>query len=117
MNIREAYQIMQEASGIEVGDKVKVLRANIKNELGSNTAYHTKEELDRRGREGKVSKVDKDCIIVNTTSDCMYWIPFFVLEIIEKAEVKKAKDEKMVNIRGKDYSESTIQKALQEYVQ
>ena len=111
MDIREAYQVMQEASGIKVGDTVKVLRTNISDELGSSTCQHTAEELERRGKLGIVKTVGQNLIIMITTSNEQYILPFFVLEVIEKA-----KNENMLTVNGKEYSESTLQKALQQYV-
>lgn len=111
MDIKEAYEIMQRECGIEVGDTVKILRANIENELDSNTAYHTEAEISKRGRHGVVIEVEDGYIDVLTTLNEPYRIPFFVLEVIKKAE-----KENMITVNGKEYSESTIKKALQEYV-
>ncbi len=87
MKIEEAYKTMQEASGIKVGDKVKVLRANERDELGSNTCYHTESELDYNGRDGVVIGIDSNGVSIELPTGRIYRIPFFVLEVVEKAKI------------------------------
>ncbi len=111
MTITEAYEIMQDACGIKVGDTVKILRTNVNYELGSTAAFHTESELERSGRIGIVCKMLDRSMLVRMPDGYGFQMPFFILEVIEKA-----KQENMLTVNGKEYSESTIQKALQQYV-
>ena len=109
MDLKEAYAVMQKASGIEVGDKVRVLRSFSSSEMGLDSCSV---ELNSRAKKGTVDTIEKNRIAVKYADIGGWdWFPFFALEIIEKA-----KQEKMVTIGGKEYSESTIKKALKDYV-
>ena len=111
MTIEKAYETMQAECGIEVGDTVKILRTNRSNELGSSCVFHTESELGRSGRIGIVLKMLSRSIFVKMPNDNLFEMPFFILEVIEKVKPKN-----MLTVNGKEYSESTIQKALQQYV-
>ncbi len=106
MDIKEAYKVMQAQwvidNDIEVGDKVKILRAIKTNELGS-----------CGGRGDYANKIGKiGCIADNYIDMTTYgFFPFFTLELVEKK-----KEEKMITVKGKEYSEDTLHKALQAYV-
>lgn len=116
MDIKLAYKIMQEASGIKVGDRVKILRNFGENELGSSV-------VDGR-IEGDKQKAIKDRVTGTVTEvlDSHLWVdcgrkysgcwafPFFVFEVVEKA-----KSENMIKVDGKEYSEATLKKMIQQY--
>lgn len=98
--LRDAYQIMQDSCGINVGDKVKVLRKAKDYEMGWPLLWI--ESMDRYvGYEYIVNYFENDgvrlisCIHPKIYNDrygerhpCIF--PFFVLELIEsKPEIKK----------------------------
>ncbi|KKM61557.1 hypothetical protein LCGC14_1530490 [marine sediment metagenome] len=94
MDIEKAYDVLQAASGIEVGDRVRVLRTNKHYELGSRAVAHSMKELEG-GRAGIVSRIDEGRIIVDMDNGVNVWhLPFFVLEVIKKAEPEKMEDKK-----------------------
>lgn len=111
MNIKEAYKTMQAECGIDIGDTVKVLRSFKHNEMGYSGC-----PLDATGVTGTVTgSQGKDGIRVTFDKEhddygTWHWFPFFVLKLIEKK-----KDENMITVKGKEYSESTLHKAIQEY--
>lgn len=81
MNINEAYRVMQEASGIKVGDKVKVLRKAKNSEMGWGNAWV--EEMDKTiGRTFLVIEIEKQAGIQLDLNLCLDF-PFFVLEVVE----------------------------------
>lgn len=114
MNVREAYIVLQRASGIKVGDKVRCLRHFEKKEMGSSIDHsrHTQKAafIDDKA-VGVITEVDETSLWVNCGSDygCGWSFPFFALEIV--GPVKK-----MITVAGKEYSESTLARAMQEYV-
>ena len=91
MDIKEAYKVMQRASGIKVGDRVRVLRTNRQEELGTDAPFHSQSELDRSGTEGVVLKMYSSEINLKMDSGKCFNMPFFVLEIIESAKVIELK--------------------------
>lgn len=95
MNIEEAYRVMQENSGIEVGDKVRVLRKAKRHEMGWWNSW----ESSMDSSVGKVLTVlgVYDNGIRLTDYSIKYKYPFFVLEIVEKHN-----DKKKVVIDGKE---------------
>lgn len=106
MNTREAYIIMQEASGIEVGDTVKVLRVAKTHEMGWDNSWVSRMEPTI----GEIFVVDCLCNggegIHNRGNDADY--PFFVLEIVEKV-VKRP----TVKVGAKTYYEDEAIPQLQ----
>ena len=108
MNLQEAYRVMQKASGIEVGDTVRILRKFKNCELGSDccTWDSGSSKKKMQGQTEKVNKVVSRSIWIDN-----YEFPFFALEIVEKA-----KSEKMITVRGKEYSEETAYLAIKAYV-
>ena len=103
MNIKEAYEVMQKASGIKKGDKIKILRTSIEDEMGY-CGCSTSEV-------GEIEKVTRTQGEDGIQIDGYFWYPFFILEVVEKA-----KDENMITVAGKEYSEATLAKAMKEYV-
>lgn len=96
MDIKEAYKVMQENCGIEVGDKVRVLRKAKDYEMGWGNSWADGMD-DWIGNEFIVNKVwDGEGIKLDTNDD-YYNFPFFVLEIVEKHNTKKK-----IVIDGKD---------------
>lgn len=110
LDIKEAYKVMQEASGIKVGDRVKVLRKAEDCEMG--WEYGWLGSMDER--IGEVLFVDgiKD----NAVRTNKGYFPFFVLEVIEpetvKTDIKEqnmSKDKReIVSLRHKEYGYMVI---------
>ncbi|KKL77169.1 hypothetical protein LCGC14_2037550 [marine sediment metagenome] len=110
MELREAYCVMQAASGIEKGDTVRVIRTTKKDEMG----YNGSPTNCVKTVSTVIEVQEADGIELRNTdipaSHGTYWFPFFALEIVEKA-----KPEKMITINGKDWSEKTIAEALRNH--
>lgn len=88
MNIEEAYLAMQEASGIEVGDVVKILRKATDHEMGWKNTWPC--EMDEHvGQTEVVSDIAKGGI---TLDNHFFAFPFFVLEVVKKYEEFKPFD-------------------------
>ena len=83
VSLADAYLTMQKASGIEVGDTVKVLRKANDKEMGWDN-YWPRDMDIYIGCTRKVTSIDKYGI---TVDNCKF--PFFVLEITEKCQMKK----------------------------
>jgi hypothetical protein len=82
MNINEAYITLQKASGIEVGDTVKILRKAKNFEMGWNA--HWAPVMDNTvGATFQVKEICDLRGIRNPNNSCVY--PFFVLKIVKKA--------------------------------
>ncbi|KKL77170.1 hypothetical protein LCGC14_2037560 [marine sediment metagenome] len=120
MDIKTAYCVMQAASGIEVGDTVKVLREFRHNEMGfgSDTcqSYGWDSFVEKKKMQGKefiVIEIGHNFVKLRLPEHPYTPIfPFFALEI-----VKKAKSEKMLNIKGNMWSEATIAEALRKHAE
>jgi hypothetical protein len=86
MNEHEAYLTLQAASGIEVGDKVKVLRKAEDGEMGWDNSWAR--SMDNFiGHVGTISNIDgSNGCRVNFTEpvEDRFAFPFFVLELVEK---------------------------------
>ena len=106
--VKEIYRLMQKECGIEIGDKVKVLRKFKDWEMGCDACWRSGKK-ERIGGIFTVKIVDTYSIVIDTDGDCVF--PFFALELVEKA-----KPDKMITVEGKEYSESTLAKAMKEYV-
>ncbi len=109
-----AYVVMQKASGIKVRDKVRVLRRAESYEMGWGNfwcdgceASIEKTLTVQRISDGDIN-LDTSAVANASTGQ---GFPFFVLEVVEPA-----KPEKMITVCGKEYSEATLEKAMQEYV-
>lgn len=109
MDIKQAYKVMQAASGIKVGDKVKVLRMAKDYEMGWREVWAATmdEMVDKSFKTTRLTEQGVYCANKHGNSYCF---PFFVLEIVEKA-----KQEKMIDIYGKMWSESSIAEALKNH--
>lgn len=80
MTDQEKYIAGQKASGIEVGDTVRVARKFAKGDQGCDiTYYETCHKIDTKG---KVQEIDSDGYI--RLHD--YWHPWFTLEIVKKKD-------------------------------
>ena len=93
MDIKEAYCVMQaewvKLYDVKVGTKVRVLRAGVKNELGSHAYSHAQEELNKHYLLGEIRSINPDYIDF-TSKDIMGWMtPFFVLEVVGQPDVKE----------------------------
>ena len=83
MNEREAYLVLHKASGIKVGDRVKVLRSAAGNEMGWFNSWDS----------GMDAAIGKEFIITEDRGvsgfhipDIGYRFPFFVLEKVSSAD-------------------------------
>jgi hypothetical protein len=85
-DLSECYKKMQEASGIKVGDKVKVLRKASRFENGWNNSWKMDDAV---GNIYAVVKVESDHDIHLSYNDGHFGFPFFVLEKIEDGPRKK----------------------------
>ncbi len=92
MGIKEAYKVMQKASGIKVGDKVRCLRHFIDEELGSSCSssklQSQKSAFIDKGATGIVSSECSGHLWVSCGRDYggSWAFPFFVLEVVEPAK-------------------------------
>lgn len=128
MTLQEAYRIMFEASGIEEGDTVKVLRKAQEDEMGWNCPWNSEGGMDQTvGHTGKVVDVHGDArgdargVRVEFGGPINTWwqYPFYVLEIIEKAKPERkdmakykskivAREEKVDTVRVEDFDADKI---------
>ena len=115
--VKEAYGVLQAACGIEVGDKVKVVRKFVGYEIGWGSCHDWNSTSNKEGMQDGVYKVSsvtcRNYIIVAHSTEYNYEFPFFALELVEKAE--KAKPDNMIDIHGKKWSEDTIAEALKKH--
>jgi len=93
MNVYEAYLIMQDASGIGVGDTVKVLRGAESCAMGWDNTWDM--NMDKR--------IDREAVVTSINGNRgvslrgPYSYPFFVLDIVKKAE-----EHHTISIDGKE---------------
>ena len=114
MDIKEAYVKLQ-ASWVKLwnvkkGTRVKILRTNKSREFGADCASHIESELKAQGNMGIVDIIEEHRIWVKMHKGYDWVLPFFVLEVLE------TEPENMITVAGKEYSESTLAKAIKEYV-
>ena len=107
MDLQEAYRAMQKASGIEVGDKVKVIRRFRACELGSGSGEWNW-SIGKEGMQGQFGVVTGIDTVMGFIKVGHWEFPFFALEIVEKA-----KPAKILTVGG---LESAITKAMKAYV-
>jgi len=85
MEIREAYKVMQAASGIEVGDTVKVLRTAKGAECGWDNSWVR--DMDKSiGKSMVVMRIASFYGIELKDGNNRFTYPFYVLEIIKKKQ-------------------------------
>ncbi len=111
MEIKEAYKLMQaqwvKDNDIKVGDTVRVVRKWRNYECGCIFRFFP----DNFARIAKEDQVIKDISDAYVRIDIMNF-PFFALEFISHAPVV----EKMIVVKGKEYSKETLDKAIKQYV-
>ena len=83
---QEAYQVLQAASGIEVGDKVKILRTAKDYEMGWRSCW-VGSMNSHVGEVGEVVGIVTEGLVLEFPCNRCY-APFFVLEVVEKASKK-----------------------------
>lgn len=108
MTQEEAYLEYQKNCGFEIGGRVKII-AKAKDYQGGWDNTWMDEKNKYIDKIGTIEYIGKRGIIIDFDDgklDCSY--PAFILE--------KVKNEKMITINGKEYSEDTIQKALEYYI-
>jgi hypothetical protein len=101
MDVKEAYKVMQENCGIEVGDTVRVLREVKSWEIGWSYVWGIVMN-EFIGKELKVISLDNGAGI-GLEND--FFFPFFVLELVSKA--------KKINLNG-SYTVAELQKIIDE---
>lgn len=84
MSVKEAYKVLHDNCGIEVGDRVKVLRKFKSYESGFGNSW-TSEKASMIGKEFIVG-TDLAHMGYSPENDPCSHYPFFVLELIEKAK-------------------------------
>ena len=84
MTLQERYIEKQKASGIEVGDTVRITRPNEDGEGGSSCAFHEADEICGENNTGKVAEIREAEIVVRTDGGERFLMPYFVLEIVKK---------------------------------
>lgn len=101
ITVRDAYLALSNASGIKVGDTVKVLRKAKTNELGWNNSWNSNMN-GYVGRTFQVQRLDDGrgfrLSDGSTGTDC-YSFPFFVLEKMPKPK-PVVPTEKTISISG-----------------
>lgn len=118
MTVEQAYKVMQAHCGIEVGDKVKVLRGFKQGEMGTDGSDISSSDLV--GDIGVVTnscsswfhlKMDKH---IRGKTEMHY--PFFCLELVEKAKPELPADVSFTDdgltVRGTFLSKDTIRRNL-----
>ncbi len=107
MDIKLVYKIMQaewvRINDVKIGTTVKITRLYKTDEMGCD-ADGIGDSNHWIGKEFTVNRIQDNHIVAG----CYH--PFFVFEVVRQPE-----PEKMLMVRGKEYSESTIANALQEY--
>lgn len=81
---QEAYLILQEASGLKIGDTVKILRRANNYEMGWENIWDIPAMSNYIGIESKITDINGNGIVLNND----YAFPFFVLEKISSAKPK-----------------------------
>ncbi len=103
MNIKEAYEVMQaewvRVNDVQKGDTVRILRDYNTYELGCDAGGDDNTEKQSR----VVSTKNRHIGVAG-----FGFVPFFVLEIVDQPRDKS----KMIDIKGKKWSEDTIAEAL-----
>ena len=92
MTANEAYMKLQDGCGIEVGNKVTVLRKAKSGELGWGCSWNSS-MLRFVGNVYTVTNITREGILLNDT----YYFPWYVLELTELTEKKKEVKEMTVS--------------------
>lgn len=114
--LTEAYKVMQEHCGIEVGDTVKVLREWKRGEMGfEGVMYQPSTRPKFVGEECVVSEMRATNVVVEgMLGEFCVSIPFFCLELVEKAKPKLPKgvtfEENGLTVGGTFVSLDTIKR-------
>lgn len=84
MDVNDAYYLLQSKCGIDTGDRVRILRKFLPNELGCGVAMNTEGHMDDLiGKTGIVQYIYSDHIAVRVDGEHRDWCyPWFVLEKI-----------------------------------
>lgn len=97
MNLQKAYKVMQKASRIKVGDKVKCLRHFEENEMGcycmgSNKDSHKRLFVDDKAT-GVIVEIGERHIEVDCGHEYLdtWQFPFFALEVTEPVKTIEVK--------------------------
>ncbi len=84
MSVKEAYRVLQAECGIEVGDRVKVLRmpTGKDGKLGWKERNSASDDITGREYKIEMDNGSRGFALENCGAD----YPFFVLELVEKAK-------------------------------
>ena len=81
------YKKMQELSGLKVGDKVKVVRDAEHGEYGWPSTWNSSMRIPyERGAIREIEDIFPEGIVISNNS---YLFPFFCLQLVEKAKIRK----------------------------
>ena len=111
MDIEEAYVKMAKASGIQVGDTVKVLRRAQSYEMGWDNAWPVKMDM-YVGKTGvvKKNKIHAGFAVQFPNDEASWDFPFFVLEVVLKEKpIYQFRPFDRVLVRDYDDSQWTIE--------
>ncbi len=121
MDLKKAYEVTQaewvKIYNVEVGDKVRCKRHFAQNELGfdgiGSQHLSDKKNFCATTSIGEISKIYDSCISVDCGRNFggNWHFPWFVLKVVEQVP-----PEKMIEVAGKKYSESTLVEAMKQYV-
>lgn len=82
MNLNEAYELLQEEFGLEVGDEVKVLRKAKDYEMGWGNTWASGEMMTEMvGNSYTIEDIDSHSGIGLSNG---WYVPFFILEVTRK---------------------------------
>jgi len=87
MDLDKAYRTMQKASGIEVGDTIKVLRKADDHEMGWGEEWLNTEMDKLVGKEFVVADVSENSGFLVKIEGDDWFVPFFVCELMKKREI------------------------------
>ena len=88
MSVKEAYKVLHDACGIEVGDEVTVLRIPVNGkELGWNHPGYgcVEDRIDLIGKTAKISQVNERHFYFEGDTTKLGW-PFFCLELAKETK-------------------------------
>lgn len=118
MSVKEAYKVLQAECGIEVGDKVKVVRSA---PADMEYSYHDCSIIASYvGQIATIDAVVPDWIMIRTADDLCWNTPFFCLELVAKAKPKATYlpppdvtfEKNGLTVRGTFISKDTIKRNL-----
>lgn len=107
MDVKEAYRILADSCGIEVGDTVEILRKWNSHELGEHggSSANSDKLVGKVGEVLEITNPNKSFVLRINDED--EYIPWFVLKLVKKAEKSPLKVGDTVEIIGESISGRT----------